>query len=80
MIKPPPKEKNFTVPSEPTICRRRDATWPWRDEMNCPSCSLDAAMRSKEVRIKVDGSPMPLKKEREYLQEMIEAYKSINPA
>lgn len=38
----------FILPSEPTICLRRAATCPWREEINSTCCSLDAAKQRRK--------------------------------
>lgn len=38
------------LPSEPTICLRRAATCPWREEINSACCTLDAAKHKRKCQ------------------------------
>lgn len=32
----------YYIPTDPTMWRRREATWPWREDINPASCFLEA--------------------------------------
>lgn len=42
------------IPTDPTMWRRRGATWPWRVEIKPASCFLEAENGGHPFRIKSD--------------------------